>query len=72
MTGRLNARSIPVTTADRSLIVLFLFIIFLQAHSKITQDVQHITVIMSALSPKIHTDANRAGSSAIITLSIIF
>ena len=62
----------PPTVENRSLIVLFLFIIFLQAHSKITQDVQHITVIMSALSPKIHTDATSAGSSAIITLSIIF
>ena len=36
--GKLNAKSIPVTTALKSLIVFSLFIIFLEMYSKNTQD----------------------------------
>ena len=69
--GRLNAKRMPVTTADKSHIVFGLFIIFLATNSKRTQLKTLTPVTSSVLGPKNQTDAARAGKSAIITSSII-
>ena len=51
-TGRFIARRRPVTTADRSPIVLFLFITLRQIYSKMMQDAIERRVINTARIPK--------------------
>ena len=66
-----NARSIPVTTALKSPIVVSRFMIFLDMYSNATQDTTQTAVINRLRKPKRTTDAIRDGTSAIITSSMI-
>ena len=51
--GRFNAKSRPVTTALKSLIVCFLCTILLKIHSDATQDAIVTKIKISALYPKL-------------------
>ena len=61
VTGRLNAKMTPVTTADKSPIEFGLFIIRLQSLSQSTAVTAQNRISSKALIPKITTDAAAAG-----------
>ena len=69
--GTLNAKSIPVTIAERSPIVLWRFITLRDKYSNTTQAVTDTKVIINDLTPKMKQDAISDGINAIITSSIM-
>ena len=71
LTGRLNARIRPVTTALKSPSVLWRFITFLETYSDRTAEITVVATTARALGPKRINDAISAGTRAIITSSII-
>ena len=69
--GRLSARIRPVTTAERSPSVPFLFITFLEIYSASTAEPTVVAERASALRPKYTTDMTRAGTSEMMTSSMM-
>ena len=71
--GRLYASRSPVTTADRSLTVIFVCITyFCQTHSLTTQAKIHAAITPSDRRPRKYTPIIPAGARARITMPIIF
>ncbi len=68
---RFSARRSPVTTALRSLMVTFLFIIFWYSHSNSTHETTHVSISIIAFSSKLMIPNTVAGSKAMITSSIM-
>ncbi len=71
VTGRLKASRIPVTIDERSETVFSLLQSFSKRNSESTQVPTHTATIRSARQPKIIAEAISAGTSAMITSSII-
>jgi hypothetical protein len=69
--GRFSARRSPVTTADKSLIVLSFLTILLNINSKSTADTVQDAIKIAARKPKNMMAAADAGKRAITTSSII-
>ena len=69
--GILSPSSKPVTTALKSLIVTFLCINFSYMYSVRTADMVVLSSMTRAGSPKFHTPKAEAGSSAMVTISMI-
>ena len=70
-TGQTKLSRIPVTTALRSPTMQDFFMSLRYAHSKNTQDTTETAVSSSAFQPKQYTLHARAGSSAMITSSMM-
>ena len=65
--GRFNASKRPVTTALKSLMVLFLWMSFSKTHSEATHTATHTRISANARIPKLITPNMLAGNNAITT-----